>query len=201
MLQLDPMNTGHDERRAETGLARRQHIEGAAPCVRVDRDAADRQAPCQAGPGAGVYAGRRDEGLRSARPVATRCGGLVRGMCSRARCEAPIWRRIALDWRGGQRSRLARFYSRKARYPTRVTAAQSVPSDAGNSNTLAATAPRRSPQFSNAPSGPGTNLGNRRYSASTLASQHQEGILGRGVLLWLLGVPIPIIILIALLYH
>jgi hypothetical protein len=38
-------------------------------------------------------------------------------------------------------------------------------------------------------------------AASTLASQHQEGILGRGVLLWLLGVPIPIIILIALLYH
>jgi hypothetical protein len=28
MLQLDPMNTGHDKRRAETGLARRQHIEG-----------------------------------------------------------------------------------------------------------------------------------------------------------------------------
>jgi len=29
----------------------------------------------------------------------------------------------------------------------------------------------------------------------------QEGTLGRGILLWLLGVPIPIIILIALLYH
>jgi hypothetical protein len=29
----------------------------------------------------------------------------------------------------------------------------------------------------------------------------QEGNLGRGILLWLLGVPIPIIILIALLYH
>jgi hypothetical protein len=29
----------------------------------------------------------------------------------------------------------------------------------------------------------------------------QEGHLGRGILLWLLGVPIPIIILIALLYH
>jgi hypothetical protein len=29
----------------------------------------------------------------------------------------------------------------------------------------------------------------------------KEGTLGRGILLWLLGVPIPIIILIALLYH
>jgi hypothetical protein len=29
----------------------------------------------------------------------------------------------------------------------------------------------------------------------------EEGNLGRGILLWLLGVPIPIIILIALLYH
>ncbi len=32
-------------------------------------------------------------------------------------------------------------------------------------------------------------------------TQHEEGTLGRGILLWLLGVPIPIIILIALLYH
>jgi hypothetical protein len=32
-------------------------------------------------------------------------------------------------------------------------------------------------------------------------TQHEEGNLGRGILLWLLGVPIPIIILIALLYH
>ncbi len=29
----------------------------------------------------------------------------------------------------------------------------------------------------------------------------EEGKMGRGILLWLLGVPIPIIILIALLYH
>lgn len=29
----------------------------------------------------------------------------------------------------------------------------------------------------------------------------KEGRMGRGILLWLLGVPIPIIILIALLYH
>lgn len=28
-----------------------------------------------------------------------------------------------------------------------------------------------------------------------------EVVMGRGILLWLLGVPIPIIILIALLYH
>ena len=62
-------------------------------------------------------------------------------------------------------------------------------------------APRGSPQFSNAPCGPGTNFGNAVSRASTLALQHQESILGRGVLLWLLGVPIPIIILIALLYH
>jgi hypothetical protein len=32
-------------------------------------------------------------------------------------------------------------------------------------------------------------------------TQHEESTLGRGILLWLLGVPIPIIILIALLYH
>jgi hypothetical protein len=32
-------------------------------------------------------------------------------------------------------------------------------------------------------------------------TQHEEGTLGRGILLWLLGVPIPIIIIIALLYH
>ena len=28
-----------------------------------------------------------------------------------------------------------------------------------------------------------------------------EGIMGRGILLWLLGVPIPIIILLALIWH
>ena len=39
-------------------------------------------------------------------------------------------------------------------------------------------------------------------AASTFGpTQHEEGTLGRGILLWLLGVPIPIIILIALLYH
>jgi hypothetical protein len=41
------------------------------------------------------------------------------------------------------------------------------------------------------------------FTAHTLfaPTQHEEGNLGRGILLWLLGVPIPIIILIALLYH
>jgi len=29
----------------------------------------------------------------------------------------------------------------------------------------------------------------------------KEAIMGRGILLWLLGVPIPIIILLALLWH
>jgi hypothetical protein len=28
-----------------------------------------------------------------------------------------------------------------------------------------------------------------------------EGAMGRGILLWLLGVPIPVIILLALFYH
>ncbi len=32
-------------------------------------------------------------------------------------------------------------------------------------------------------------------------TSNEEGTLGRGILLWLLGVPIPIIILIALFYH
>jgi hypothetical protein len=40
------------------------------------------------------------------------------------------------------------------------------------------------------------------YRASTFAAGGaEEGKMGRGILLWLLGVPIPIIILIALLYH
>jgi len=34
-----------------------------------------------------------------------------------------------------------------------------------------------------------------------LASQLGVNAMGRGILLWLLGVPIPIILLIALLYH
>ena len=62
-------------------------------------------------------------------------------------------------------------------------------------------APRGSPQFSNAPCGPGTNFGNRRKSRVNIGLTASGEYLGRGVLLWLLGVPIPIIILIALLYH
>jgi hypothetical protein len=36
----------------------------------------------------------------------------------------------------------------------------------------------------------------RAFPASTM-----EAIMGRGILLWLLGVPIPIIILLALFWH
>jgi hypothetical protein len=32
-------------------------------------------------------------------------------------------------------------------------------------------------------------------------SPHGRSIMGRGILLWLLGVPIPIIILLALIWH
>jgi hypothetical protein len=32
-------------------------------------------------------------------------------------------------------------------------------------------------------------------------SRHKEGIMGRGILLWLLGVPIPVIILILLFWR
>jgi hypothetical protein len=31
--------------------------------------------------------------------------------------------------------------------------------------------------------------------------ENREGVMGRGILLWLLGVPIPIIILLALIWH
>jgi len=49
----------------------------------------------------------------------------------------------------------------------------------------------------------GTNLVNRLFIGRQHSRQRkpEEGHLGRGILLWLLGVPIPIIILIALLYH
>jgi hypothetical protein len=59
------------------------------------------------------------------------------------------------------------------------------------------------PHAQNELSAPGTNYGASKFIARTLfaPTQHQEGTLGRGILLWLLGVPIPIIILIALLYH
>jgi hypothetical protein len=35
----------------------------------------------------------------------------------------------------------------------------------------------------------------------SFASLVEENIMGRGILLWLLGVPIPIIILLALFFH
>jgi len=40
---------------------------------------------------------------------------------------------------------------------------------------------------------------NADYWATTL--EYGEEIMGRGILLWLLGVPIPIIILLALVWH
>jgi hypothetical protein len=45
--------------------------------------------------------------------------------------------------------------------------------------------------------------GERRLCGSILteSASTKEDKMGRGILLWLLGVPIPIIILIALLYH
>jgi hypothetical protein len=33
------------------------------------------------------------------------------------------------------------------------------------------------------------------------ALEAQEGVMGRGILLWLIGVPIPIIIILALIWH
>ena len=40
-----------------------------------------------------------------------------------------------------------------------------------------------------------------RFRPNGLIKEGPVGRVGRGILLWLLGVPIPIIILIALLYH
>jgi len=34
-----------------------------------------------------------------------------------------------------------------------------------------------------------------------VTANQQEDIMGRGILLWLLGIPIPIIILLALIWH
>jgi hypothetical protein len=45
------------------------------------------------------------------------------------------------------------------------------------------------------------NRETKGVSARLLAVATEEAVMGRGILLWLLGVPIPIIILIALLYH
>jgi hypothetical protein len=43
---------------------------------------------------------------------------MARGHVLSGAGEAPIWRRIALDWCGGQRRRLGRFYSRKGALST-----------------------------------------------------------------------------------
>ena len=44
-------------------------------------------------------------------------------------------------------------------------------------------------------------LENITSSATTMAGVTQEVIMGRGILLWLLGVPIPIILLLAMCSH
>jgi hypothetical protein len=41
----------------------------------------------------------------------------------------------------------------------------------------------------------------REVFAKRLCKKLEETIMGRGILLWLLGVPIPVIILLALLWH
>jgi hypothetical protein len=41
----------------------------------------------------------------------------------------------------------------------------------------------------------------RLLGARIETKSKKEALMGRGILLWLLGVPIPIIIIIALLYH
>jgi hypothetical protein len=38
-------------------------------------------------------------------------------------------------------------------------------------------------------------------SAGYIFNKHWRNIMGRGILLWLIGVPIPIIILLALFFH
>jgi hypothetical protein len=42
---------------------------------------------------------------------------------------------------------------------------------------------------------------NRNRRGSLLGARRKEANMGRGILLWLLGVPIPIIILLALFWH
>jgi hypothetical protein len=45
------------------------------------------------------------------------------------------------------------------------------------------------------------SLRSRSDAAVVILEKSQEEIMGRGILLWLLGVPIPVIILLALLWH
>jgi len=44
-------------------------------------------------------------------------------------------------------------------------------------------------------------LRREQHIAVVVTRTGQEGMMGRGILLWLLGVPIPVIILLALLWH
>jgi hypothetical protein len=49
-----------------------------------------------------------------------------------------------------------------------------------------------------------TNIPSATHASDTAfvrCRHYQEEIMGRGILLWLLGVPIPVIILLALLWH
>ncbi len=39
------------------------------------------------------------------------------------------------------------------------------------------------------------------YAARDQPIYEQESVMGRGILLWLLGVPIPVILLLALIWH
>jgi hypothetical protein len=58
---------------------------------------------------------------------------------------------------------------------------------------------RAAPANSQAVAGPGDNAGtssaSRRYQA-VLDEATQEDVMGRGILLWLIGIPLPIILLI-----
>ncbi len=42
---------------------------------------------------------------------------------------------------------------------------------------------------------------NRQQAIKASAYAREDRIMGRGILLWLLGVPIPVIILLALIWH
>jgi hypothetical protein len=149
MLQLDPMNTGHDERRAETGLARRQHIEGRRlACEWIETTTQIGKHLVRQGPGlASMLAAGEMRACDRRGLSATRCGGLV-GACALGRGARPLFgAELRLTGAGDSAGASAGFIVEKARYPRHSRKA-----------------PRRSPQFGNAPSGPGTNLGNRRYS-------------------------------------
>jgi hypothetical protein len=62
-------------------------------------------------------------------------------------------------------------------------------------------APRRCPGAGRRARQRETTPSNRNRPESLLGASHKEADMGRGILLWLLGVPIPIIILLALFWH